>query len=101
MLIVQVYIQLYVLPSYDHISANCDSDEFECDSGECIDEDRQCDDVDDCFDGSDEDGCLDSGKNLCILFVLYIFLYSCHRERTSFGSCKIFLAAILTFLYIF
>ena len=48
---------------YLHISANCDSDEFECDSGECIDEDRQCDDVDDCFDGSDEEGCLDSGKH--------------------------------------
>ena len=35
----------------------CDSDEFECDNGECIPEDYECDGVDDCDDDSDEDGC--------------------------------------------
>ena len=39
------------------IPGRCDFDEFECDSGQCVDEDYQCDGEDDCFDGSDEDTC--------------------------------------------
>ncbi|XP_017882745.1 low-density lipoprotein receptor 2-like, partial [Ceratina calcarata] len=35
----------------------CDQYEFLCDNGTCISEDRVCDDVDDCEDGSDESQC--------------------------------------------
>lgn len=36
----------------------CSSSEFECRSGEkCIPTDRQCDNLFDCFDFSDEDNC--------------------------------------------
>jgi len=35
----------------------CDSDEFECDDGECIDFSWECDNFEDCWDGSDEQNC--------------------------------------------
>ena len=38
-------------------TAYCYSDQWECDSGQCINEDYRCDGDDDCYDGSDEDGC--------------------------------------------
>ncbi len=35
-----------------------DFNEYECDDGQCVfDSDPECDGVDDCRDGSDEDGC--------------------------------------------
>ena len=39
------------------LARNCYSGEWECDSGQCIDEDYRCDGDDDCYDGSDEEGC--------------------------------------------
>ena len=36
---------------------HCFSFEFECDDGECIDDDYQCDGTEDCDDGSDEENC--------------------------------------------
>ena len=35
----------------------CFSSEFTCDNGKCINKEYQCDNVDDCSDGSDEDNC--------------------------------------------
>ena len=35
----------------------CYSYQWECDSGQCIDEDYRCNGYDNCYDGSDEDGC--------------------------------------------
>lgn len=35
----------------------CDDDEFQCDSGLCINESGRCDNIDDCVDASDEVGC--------------------------------------------
>ncbi len=43
----------------------CDSDEWRCDDGDCIDEDDRCDDFEDCDDGSDEDDCVGE----CLLVV--------------------------------
>ncbi|CAI8027512.1 Low-density lipoprotein receptor-related protein 5 [Geodia barretti] len=36
---------------------HCFSYQFECDSGQCVENDYRCDREDDCYDGSDEDGC--------------------------------------------
>ena len=36
---------------------SCDSDEFQCDNGDCKPESYQCDNYDDCGDNSDEEGC--------------------------------------------
>ena len=35
----------------------CDSDEFRCDSGDCIYKEYHCDGDEDCWDGSDEENC--------------------------------------------
>ena len=35
--------------------------QYECDSGECILDDNVCDGTEDCYDGSDEDGCAGAG----------------------------------------
>ena len=35
----------------------CEENEFECANGECIDGNRKCDSIVDCFDDSDENGC--------------------------------------------
>ena len=40
-----------------HCTANCDSDEFTCDNGECEPDYYVCDGYDDCGDNSDEEGC--------------------------------------------
>ena len=40
-----------------HCTANCDSDEFTCDNGECEPQYYVCDEYDDCGDNSDEEGC--------------------------------------------
>lgn len=39
------------------MSAECPSDQFRCDSGQCIDSRRKCDGRPDCDDASDEDNC--------------------------------------------
>jgi len=38
-------------------SNSCGVDQFECNSGECVDLSRQCDGQYDCPDRSDEQGC--------------------------------------------
>ena len=39
------------------ILAGCPEMMFSCESGECIQQIFVCDDITDCFDSSDEDGC--------------------------------------------
>lgn len=36
---------------------SCPANLFRCDNGICIESSRQCDNVNDCFDGSDEKDC--------------------------------------------
>ena len=40
-----------------HVTANCNSDEFTCDNGECKPQYYVCDGDNDCGDNSDEQGC--------------------------------------------
>ena len=41
----------------------CGFDEFACSDGECIDERRVCDRIEDCRDREDEFGCSGKGNN--------------------------------------
>ena len=74
----------YILLSFPYTAQRCDSNDYECDSGECIDDDRVCDGTEDCSNGSDEDNC-SGGKSATGL--LYIIL-GCwpHIESQYWGS---------------
>ena len=39
--------------SFCHV-VNCGSSDYQCDNGQCIDANLECDGTDNCFDGSDE-----------------------------------------------
>ena len=39
------------------VKPNCTSTEFQCDNGECIPDERRCDLLNHCQDGTDEDNC--------------------------------------------
>ena len=62
--IVQIHLHVHVtIIVYYHFlcasfpTTGCESDEFSCDNGECISDISKCNDLDDCGDNSDEDGC--------------------------------------------
>ena len=42
---------------------DCYSYQYECDSGQCIGSSLACDGSEDCYDGSDEEGCDDTCKS--------------------------------------
>ena len=43
------------------VCVECARGEWQCGSGECIDERRKCDQYPDCTDNSDENGCHTTG----------------------------------------
>ncbi|CAH1246984.1 TLL1 [Branchiostoma lanceolatum] len=43
----------------------CSTNEFECDDGDCIEASWECDDFEDCWDGSDEANCVSTGPQVC------------------------------------
>ncbi len=65
-----------------HCSAACESDQYECRSGECIPEAYYCDDNNDCADNSDEEFCPLNRHN-CELFSTnnYVNTYLCHNVK--------------------
>ncbi len=73
-------------------TADCQSDEFRCGSGQCIDAARRCDRVVDCPDRSDEGNCGELELELSI-FLKYI---GTTVDYFSLLSGKILLGALLT-----
>ena len=62
----KVFFECWALAQiYSRSGNRCRSYEFECDDGYCVDNDYRCNGEDDCYDGSDEDGC--SGKLVSIV----------------------------------
>ena len=54
----------------------CNYDEFECDNGECVSENLQCNNIDDCGDNSDEENC---GMYFIICNIDYIIMF--HKAK--------------------
>ena len=63
--------------SFHHIV--CDFFEFRCDSGQCVDDDYECDGTTDCIDGSDEDDCC---KYSISSFIACLY-YNSHIQGTE------------------
>ena len=41
----------------DSLNADCRPDQFKCANSKCVEAGQVCDDIDDCGDASDENGC--------------------------------------------
>ena len=69
----------FVLPTQSTIKyyilyLGCESYQFTCDNGDCVPSDYECDDIDDCGDNSDEQGC-GSG--------MFVYSIICHTLTVS------------------
>ena len=54
----KIYSTLYSLHSLgESLSSDCSPDQFKCANSRCVNARQVCDDVDDCGDASDENGC--------------------------------------------
>ena len=58
-------------PDYYYYDYRCYSYQFECDNGNCIDDNYECDGSNDCGDNSDEEDCFESGS----MFISYCYRY--------------------------
>ena len=55
-------VSLFVNNAPLFLDVTCAEDEFTCANGDCIPNTYTCDNVDDCDDQSDEEGCSGTGK---------------------------------------
>ena len=55
-----MHLPLYhitTLPHYHLTTSDCETEEWQCSDGNCIEEELKCDGANDCPDWSDEKGC--------------------------------------------
>ena len=77
-LLLSYYKKIHIIFVFNYPTGPCRPNEWTCDNGDCIDEDRVCDFREDCRDGSDEEQ--NCKHNIGLMFVLML---------TSVENCDI------------
>lgn len=62
----------------------CSGDAFHCDGTKCLLASKKCDGVRDCYDGTDEDNCIEGKLNIIMIGEFLSFLWIRKQNHTPF-----------------
>lgn len=82
------FVECVIIDDF-YLCAACSSNEFICRNGQCIDNNKYCDGVQDCHDGSDEHNCRKYRFHIrkMIAHIRHNYLHA-HAVWTHDGGCR-------------
>lgn len=77
----QSVIQTHPKQHCDPSAGSCDSNQFQCANGQCINIEWKCDGVVECTDNSDELNCRECSSPPCLMILLHIMLQTIFKKK--------------------